>query len=286
MMSTTYLALCLTMLGAFGTPLCAQVAQGTPGNNAASARHLMVDGVRIYYETYGTGRPVVLLHGGLFGSIAEFSGIIPELARNRKVIAIALRGHGKSEMGTEPLTNLRFARDAAAIVRHESRDSVDVIGFSTGAIAAYFLVIEAPALVRSVIAIGGPIAASGSTEAGVAESAVYKTPEKLDSLYPSLVARQKRLYQDPKEWHRLVTSFAAMATESDIADAKVRGIAQPVLIMTGDRDHYTRTDHFVHIAQLLRRGSLAVIPGCGHVVLTCKAELVRLVIMDFLRERN
>jgi pimeloyl-ACP methyl ester carboxylesterase len=260
--------------------LAAVSGQTLPGG---TTHHVMIDGVRIHYESYGQGRPVVLLHGGLFGSIAEFSGLIPVLARDHRVIAIALRGHGVSQLGAEPLTTRRFAEDAAAIIRQETRDSTIIIGFSTGAIASYLLAIEAPELVRAVVAIGGPIAMAGWTAAGLEEAAHYAFPERLDSLYPALVARQKRLYANAEEWHTVVRAFAAMTSGSDIPESSVRAVAQPVLILAGDRDHYARTDHFVRIAELFPHGSLAVLPGCGHVVLACAPRLVEALILDFLR---
>jgi pimeloyl-ACP methyl ester carboxylesterase len=273
--------LSLTVAAVLACPgLAALSGQTLPGG---TTHHLVVDGVRIHYESYGQGRPVVLLHGGLFGSIAEFRGLIPVLAQDHRVIAIALRGHGVSELGAEPLTTRRFANDAAAIIRHETRDSAIVIGFSTGAIVSYLLATETPELVRAVVAIGGPIAMAGWTASGLAESAHYAFPERLDSLYPALVARQKRLFADTGEWHGVVRDFAAMTSGSDIAESSIRAVTQPMLVLAGDRDHYTRTDHFVRIAELVPRGALAVLPGCGHVVLACAPQLVEALILDFLR---
>jgi hypothetical protein len=75
------------------------------GDNPVAGHYLRVDDAKIYYETYGTaGTPLVLLHGGLYGYIDEFGGLIAELSKHRRVIAIASRGHGKSEIGTKPFS--------------------------------------------------------------------------------------------------------------------------------------------------------------------------------------
>ncbi|NOT07554.1 MAG: alpha/beta hydrolase [Gemmatimonadales bacterium] len=273
------LMLCLV---AGGAASAAAQAAGAYGSDSTAGRYLDVDGAKIYYEHYGSGRPVVLLHGGLFGYIDEFAGLIDALRQDRTVIAIALRGHGKSEMGRGPLTHQRIADDAAAVMRRELREPADVIGFSSGAMAAYRLTVSHPSLVRRLVAIGGPIAAAGATEAGMAEAKAYATPEQLEKLYPALVAKRKRLYADPAAWDRLVKAFAAIVAEPDVPEAAVRSIAQPTLIVAGDRDHYTRIDHFVDIYRLLPRGSLAIVPACGHVVLVCQPDLMLRLIRGYL----
>lgn len=251
------------------------------GNNPRAGHFVEIDGARIYYERYGSGRPVVLLHGGLFGYIDEFAALIEALSPNRTVIAIALRGHGKSALGSG-MSHQRFADDAAEIIRRELREPADVVGFSSGAMAAYRLAIRHPNLVRRLVAIGGPIARSGWTDVAIAEAKDYETPEKIERQYPQLVAKRKQLYADPTDWDKLVKAFAVMNQEPDIPESALRSLAQPTLIMAGDRDEYTRTEHFLRITQLLPRGSLAILPQCGHVVLACARGATTEMIREYL----
>jgi pimeloyl-ACP methyl ester carboxylesterase len=119
--------------------------------------YLRVDEANIYYETYGSGgTPLVLLHGGLYGYIEEFGELIGELSKHRGVIAIATRGHGRSEIGTKPFSYALFASDAVAVIHHETRGKVDLLGFSDGAVTSYALVSAHPELIRRLVAIGGP----------------------------------------------------------------------------------------------------------------------------------
>jgi len=271
------------LLGVWSAPAA---SQSPYGGNPEAGHRLRVGDAWIYYERYGAGRPVVLLHGGLFGSIGEFAGLIQDLRRDHTVIAIALRGHGESEMGSGPLTNQRIADDAAAVIRRESLGPVDVVGFSTGAIAAYRLAIAHPELLRSLVAIGGPIAASGYTDGGLEEMRSYDSPAEVERRYPALVRARRRAYADPRDWDRLVRAFGTMAREEpDLPAAAIRAIAQPSLIVAGDRDEYGRTEHFVDIYRLLPRGSLAIVPGCGHVVLACRPALMRDLVRGFLDSR-
>jgi pimeloyl-ACP methyl ester carboxylesterase len=256
------------------------------GNYPRAGHYLQVADARIYYEVYGSGAPLVLLHGGLFGYIDEFSGVIPELSRHYTVIAIALRGHGKSDLGQQPLSNALFAEDSATVIRHVTNEPVELVGFSTGAMASYLLTIAHPELVHKLIAVGGPIASSGSTAAAATEADAYNTPAELEKQLPAkFVARRNRLYPDRAAWERLVLAFGkAAAVEPDVPKEKVQSIQSPTLIVAGDQDDYTKLEHFVEIYHLLPHGELAIVPGCGHTVFKCNPDLMSELVEKFLRQ--
>jgi pimeloyl-ACP methyl ester carboxylesterase len=256
------------------------------GSNPRAGHYLQVGDARIYYEVYGSGRPLVLLHGGLFGYIDEFSAVIPKLSRHYTVIAIALRGHGKSELGQQPLANALFAEDSATVIRHVTNEPVDLVGFSTGAMASYLLTIAHPELVHKLIAVGGPIASSGSTAAAGAEADAYNNPAELEKELPAkFIARRNRLYPDRAAWERLVLAFGKAApAEQDIPKEKVQSLQSPTLIVAGDQDVYTKLEHFVEIYHLLPHGELAIVPGCGHTVFKCNPDLMLELVENFLQK--
>jgi pimeloyl-ACP methyl ester carboxylesterase len=264
--------------------------KGIPyGNNPSAGHYLQAGDAKIYYEVYGSGRPLVLLHGGLFGYIDEYAGVIPELSRRYTVIAIALRGHGKSELGNQPLSNLLFAEDSVAVIRHVTSEPVDLVGFSTGAMVSYVLTINHPELVHKLIAVGAPIAESGAVEskATAGEANAYNDPAELEKLAPKIVARRKKLYADPRDWDRLVLAFGKMSTtEQDIPKEKVRAIQCPTLIAAGDQDMYTKLEHFVEIYHLLPHGELAIVPGCEHTVFKCNPNLMLDLVEHFLQQEE
>lgn len=131
------------------------VVYKTPyGNNPKAGRYVQAKDAKLYYEVYGKGQPVVLLHGGLFGSTVEMTDFINKLKKNYQVIAISTRGHGKSELGTEPLTLEQRANDAMAVINAVTKDSVIVIGFSDGGYAAYQLGALYPHQVKKMIVMG------------------------------------------------------------------------------------------------------------------------------------
>jgi pimeloyl-ACP methyl ester carboxylesterase len=94
------------------------------GDNSKAGKYITVSDAKLYYEVYGSGQPLLLLHGDTFGYISEFDQYIPLLAKQFKVIVPALRGHGKSDIGKKKFSYQLFAEDAAAILKQERANSV------------------------------------------------------------------------------------------------------------------------------------------------------------------
>jgi pimeloyl-ACP methyl ester carboxylesterase len=260
-----------------------QSAKVSYGDNSAAGHYLRFDDAKIYYETYGSGgTPLVLLHGGLYGYIAEFGELIRELSKHRLVIAIATRGHGRSELGTKPFSYALFADDALAVIHHETPGKVDVLGFSDGAVTSCILTAAHPDLVRRLVAIGGPRKFADWTPDAQAEFKNAKAGDvERDS--PQFVADRKKLMPEPERWQEFVERLNAMeAGPVYVTDEQIRSIKVPTLMVAGDHDPYNQTVKFVELFQLLPSGQLAVIPGCGHVVLACKGPFTIAAVEAFL----
>lgn len=253
------------------------------GANLAAGHYLHVDDAKIYYETYGSGgTPLVLLHGGLYGYIAEFGELIGELSKHRLVIAIATRGHAMSELGTKPFSYTLFANDALPVIRHETRGKVDVLGFSDGAVTSYTLTAAHPELVRRLVAMGGPRKFADWTPDAQAEFKNAK-PGDVARHSPQFVADMKKLMPEPRRWQEFVERLNAMESGPVyVTDEQIRSIQVPTLVVAGDHDPYNQTVKFVELFRLLPSGELAVIPGCGHVVLACKGPFTITAVEDFL----
>jgi pimeloyl-ACP methyl ester carboxylesterase len=224
----------------------------------------------------------VLLHGGLYGYIDEFGDLIQEMGRNRRFIAIATRGHGKSEMGSQPFSFELFAGDALAVIRSETRQKVDVLGFSDGALTSYLLASEHPEIIRRLVAIGGPRGTRDWTEKTVAEfnSSQASDVEKND---PKFVAERKKLMPEPERWIEFVTRLTKLeGVAAIITDPQIRSIKAPTLLIAGDRDPYNQTSKFLEIFRLLPQGRLMIVPGCGHLVLYHEPKLTIAAVEEFL----
>jgi pimeloyl-ACP methyl ester carboxylesterase len=257
------------------------------GANPAAAHSLRVDDANIYYETYGSGgTPLVLLHGGLYGYIEEFGELIAELSKHRRVIAIATRGHGKSDIGTKPFSYALFADDAFAVIRHETGEKVDVLGFSDGAVASYSLASAHPELIRRLVAIGGPRKFADWTPAAQTEQKNAK-PSDVERDSPQFVSDRKKLMPQPERWLEFNEKLNAMwAGPVYVTDEQIRSIKTPTLIVAGDHDPYNQISKIVELFQLLPKGELAIIPGCGHVVLECKGQFTISAVETFLDEKE
>jgi pimeloyl-ACP methyl ester carboxylesterase len=253
------------------------------GANPAAGHYLRVDDAKIYYEAYGSGgTPLVLLHGGLYGYIAEFGELIGELSKHRRVIAIATRGHGKSDLGTKPFSYVLFANDAYAVIRHETSEKVDVLGFSDGAVTSYTLAAAHPELVRRLVAIGGPRKFADWTPGAQAEFRNAK-PGDVERDSPQFVAERKKLMPEPEKWQEFVERVNAMESGPVyVTDEQIRSIKVPTLVVAGDHDPYNQIAKFVELFQFLPDGELAIIPGCGHVVLACKGSFTIAAVGTFL----
>ena len=257
------------------------------GNNPDAGHFITVGAARIYYEVYGSGgTPLILLHGGLYGYIDEFRDLIEEMSLHRKVIAIATRGHGKSEIGTQTFSYKLFAGDALAVIQHETHGSVDVLGFSDGAITSYILAADHPALVRKLVAAGGPRGKRDWTAKAVAEFDAAK-PSDVEKHDPGFVADRKKLMPEPARWIEFVTRVTALESPlEDVSDEEIRSIQASTLIIAGDRDPYNRIDAFVEIYHTLRKGNMMVVPGCGHLVFVDQPKLTIDAVSGFLADRG
>lgn len=260
-------------------------AQSDPayGSNAAAGHYIQTPDAKIYYERYGTGgRPLVLLHGGEYGYIAEFADLIREMSKTRTVIAIATRGYGKSERGEVPLSYRQFALDAWMVIQNACQDGekVDVLGFSEGAVTSYLLAAAHSERINRLVAIGGP---KGRYDYTVqANEADPLTPEMMQKQVPDLVAGRKAIMPDPAKWEPLIRELEQMyRAPYYVKQEEIRSIQVPALIMAGDHDS-SKLESFVETFRLLPKGQLALIPGCGHVVLNCKPRLVISIVTTFL----
>src|SRR3981081_3494719 len=107
-----------------------------------------LNGIKVYYEVYGKGKPIVLLHGAFYNINMNWGQLIPELSKTRKVIAIEFQGHGHTPFSDRKLDIVTFASDVEGVMNYLKVDSADVAGFSMGGSVAYQLAIQNPKRVR------------------------------------------------------------------------------------------------------------------------------------------
>ena len=192
--------------------LCA-FSQSVPyGNNAKLGKYVNVGDAKIYYEVYGQGKPIVLLHGGVYGYIDEFENFIPKLAEKFQVICIATRGHGKSEIGHVQFTYQQRAEDAYKVIRSITKDSVVVLGFSDGGYSGLKLAAIYPDLVKKLVAIG-----VGDFPKSNTRQKFNYNAESLMKYDSAFFARRVALMPEPTRWKEDLAMLTRLYNEDYIS---------------------------------------------------------------------
>src|SRR5260370_22003930 len=117
--------------------------------------YVPVNGLEMYYEIHGTGRPLVLLHGNLSTIGTSFGKVLPKLASTRRIIAVEQQGHGHTADIDRPFNIEQWAQDTTALLRHLKIEQADFFGYSSGGAVALEIALSSPALVRKPVFAGG-----------------------------------------------------------------------------------------------------------------------------------
>jgi pimeloyl-ACP methyl ester carboxylesterase len=227
------------------------------GNNPKAGHYVQAKDAKLYYEVYGKGQPVVLLHGGLFGSTVEMTDFIEKLKKNYQVIAISTRGHGKSELGTEPLTLAQRANDALAVINAVTKDSVIVIGFSDGGYTAYQFGAMYPGRVKKMIVMG-----AGELYPGL--RAFNFTAKQAMELDKPFMEQQLKLMPEPNRLEEMFAGVCNCYNKLTVGKDLLGTIKCPVLVMAGDRDGGNTVEHVVNAARMIPNHQISIIPNTGH----------------------
>jgi pimeloyl-ACP methyl ester carboxylesterase len=227
---------------------------------AAKGIYASVNGLRMYYETHGSGRPLVLLHGGLNTIETSFGPVLPYFATTRQVIAVEQQAHGHTADIDRPLTFEQMADDTATLLERLGLESVDIFGYSVGGTIALQIAIRYPKRVRKLV-LASAIYALDGYQPVVAEGLRHATAETMPA---SLREAYAKVAPRPEDWPRLVAKMARLAADfKGYAPADIRSVNAPTLVITGDAD-IVRLEHTVELSRLLTRGQLAVLPGANH----------------------
>jgi pimeloyl-ACP methyl ester carboxylesterase len=246
--------------------------------NAGSGQYAEVNGINLYYETYGAGHPMVLLHGGL-GSGEMFGPILGTLADHHQVYVVDLQGHGRTADIDRPLDVRLMADDIAAFIDHLGLRKPDVVGYSLGGGVAFQVAFRHPEKVGRLV----------SASAHISRDAIYPDMLQQQGQVSSAAAEfmkdtpmyelYRRVAPRPEDFPRLLDKIGeAMAKDFDFS-AEVRGLQMPTLVIAADAD-MAPPSHYVEVFNLLDGGlrdggwmgearpkgghALAILPGLTH----------------------
>lgn len=220
-----------------------------------------VNGLSMYYEIYGNrgSKPLVLVHGGGSTIQTNFEKIIPLLAKSRKIIAVELQAHGRTNDRNADSSFEQDADDIAALLKTLSVEKADFLGFSNGGTTALQMAIRHPHLVNKLI-LCSTLAKRNGVSAGfwefMKQASLESMPVQLKEGYLKVATHVDGLQTMHDRDAKRMLNF------KDIPDDELQGISVPALIINGDKD-VILPEHALALHRLLSQSSLAILPG-GH----------------------
>lgn len=224
------------------------------GSNPAAAQAFTFQDARFYFETYGKGPPVLLIHGN-GESIHSFAGQIGEFARSHRVIAMDSRGQGRSGLGTTRLTYEQMCEDINALLEHLRLEHVKVLGWSDGGIIGLLLAIHHPDKVGMLAVMGANLSPEGAY------------PWAVDGIVQMRTRIQAKLADTPddRQLQIQLQLLDLLGNQPHIPLQDLSRIQVPTLFMAGDRD-VIRDDHTISMFHAVARSQLAIFPGATHMI--------------------
>ncbi len=255
----------------------------------ADSGYADVNGLKMYYEVYGQGKPIVLLHGSFMNIPLNWSPIIPLLAKNRKVIVAEMQAHGRTKDITRELSYEGMADDVSGLLKHLKTDSADILGYSMGGGVAFQMAVRHPDQVRRLVILSGTYAHDGwwpDVEASFATitadmfkgTPVQKEYERFGNdtaLFPEFVKKVMSIDLKPYDWTK-----------------EIKNIKAPMLMAIGDADG-VRYEHALELFRAkgggkmgdihgLPKSRLAILPGTTHIGMMQRTDWLIPMVTDFL----
>jgi pimeloyl-ACP methyl ester carboxylesterase len=251
----------------FAASIYAQSPAIDYGNNPQAGHYATINGIQLYYETYGSGEPLIMLHGN-GGSISAFSNQIPFFQKYYQVIAIDSRLQGKSGGSPDSLSYELMASDFCQLLDYLHIDSANVLGWSDGGINGIIMAMNYSGKVKKLAVSGANVvpdttAITGADLQGMKDFVAH----------PDLASK------------KAITLVQMMIDQPNIPYSDLKKIHCPVLVMAGDQDIIKHT-HTLKIFQSIPEASLCIFPDSRHEVCQQHPELFNETVLSFLRKKK
>src|SRR5262249_882453 len=240
-----------------------------------------VSGLQLYYEIRGSGRPLVLLHGGLMTIDLNFGPLLEPLAASRRVIAVELQGHGHTADTHPPMTNEAPAGDVVAAPDPPGNPQADPFGVSLGGLGGYAVALGAPPRVGKLIVASADARRPPGRESAPLDDDRMPTPGDFQAMRDAYDA----VAPDPAHFDEFAAKTSTAVHEFPGWTDELRSLRVPTLLIFGDRDFSPLPD-VVEMFELLPDAQLAVLPGTTHVGVTRRPGEVPALITPFLDARR
>ena len=259
----------------------------TDAVSVQQGRSVQVNGLNIYYEEYGSGQPLILLHGGT-ATQAMWQPYLPFFAQHFRVIAPDSRGHGRTNNPTGEFSYRLMADDVAAFVRALSLTRPLVCGYSDGGQIALEIGMCYPDLTEALV-VGAAWYKFSETYVNALMAIGFEGPgvvniEQMQRAFPDWIEDLKTEHpraDDPEYWQTLLRQISIMWwTPLDYTAQDFQKITEPALILMGDRDGMIPVEQAVEMYQLMANAELAILPNATHG--SAVTELSMNIVLDFL----
>lgn len=261
-----------------------------------TGNYVKVNGLRMYYEVHGRGKPIVLLHGGA-GSTEIFDKVLlPALSKNRKVITADLQAHGRTNDINRLMRYETMADDVALLIKHLKLEKADILGYSLGAGVAMRTAIQHPKLIRKLIVVSAPCKRNGWYPE-IHDAMARSAGESPDRLKRSVLYKTyAKIAPRPDDWPLLFSKMGELLRRDYDWSSEVANLKIPVLIAFGDADSVLPS-HMAEFYGLLGGGKhdagwdgskmprsrLLVLPGTTHYNIH-ESPLLAQAVISFLNE--
>ncbi len=238
--------------------------------------YVTLNGVKLWYAEYGSGEPLLLLHGGL-GHSGAWHKQVPQFARHFRVITLDSRGHGRSGFDDTPIGYALMARDVLALLDHLGIAAAHVVGWSDGGNIGLELAIHHSQRVRRIVAFGANFHPDGVRK-DIGENA------RFNAFIADAAEQYQVLSPAPQRWQEFLDNIGHMwATQPDYSAADLGSITSPVLVLGGSTEEAIYVEHIERTAALIPGARLVVMPGTGHFALWEQPEAFNRIVLDFLQ---
>jgi pimeloyl-ACP methyl ester carboxylesterase len=234
-----------------------QIKSATNGTLISENGYSEVNGIKMYYEIYGQGKPLVLIHGGGSTIQTTFGRVIPMLATKYKIIAMDLQAHGRTSDRKAPETFEQDANDVVTLLKNLNISKAHFFGFSNGGTTAMQIAIRYPEIVDKII-LGSALCKRTGIPSQfwdfMKQATLSNMPEQLKEAYLQVTPNPKGLeIMHDKDAKRMLEF-------KDIPDQQIKSIKAPTLIIIGNKDVIT-PEHSLEMHQLIANSELVILPG-------------------------
>lgn len=281
---------CLMLLAASIT-LCSSLLAQQATQQTKVTGYAPVNGLKMYYEVHGSGSPLILLHGSYQNIDISFGALLPELSKTRKVIALEMQGHGRTNDSKRAFSYDSLANDLNILMQYLKIDSADILGYSLGGSVAYKFAINYPSKVRKLIIVSATHKSAGWQKEARDILGMMK-PDFLTNT--PLKAQYDLKAPDKSNWLNFVSRLIAFNNSTyDFGDSAIESLNKPVLLIAGDNDGLDKVS-LINTYKLLGgcvfadisglpKSQLSILPNTTHNYIMMNSATITSLVNNFLK---